>query len=246
MILSKYLVTGESIDLRKYNLGIIKQPTVDDFMSQENDLIEFMKPIYLERSWIVNNLLKDNAMPFTFYIAVCNENKEMLTYLINFLKLLYNTEDIKFISLDDGDLKIIIRIEETPVAFIDDSNFDTLCEISLKILGYPEPEPESKNKIQGDDEMVKMIKRAEEEYNKRHKEDNTVNFEELVRRVIHMKNCSYFDVKNYTVWQIQDTYKSLILKKNEDVQCMLASSGNYKMDKKMKSWMDETKLTRKS
>ena len=41
----KQLVSGKDINLSKYNLGIIRQPRVDDFMD-DYDLQDFIKSFY--------------------------------------------------------------------------------------------------------------------------------------------------------------------------------------------------------
>ena len=48
MLFTKELVSGRDINLKEHNLGIIKQLKVDDFMGVI-DLIDFVKPFYLER-----------------------------------------------------------------------------------------------------------------------------------------------------------------------------------------------------
>lgn len=242
-MISKCLVSGKDINLRNRNLGIIKQITVDRFM-EDYDLIEFINPFYLVENWKVNDMFKEKVSPLTFYLVICNEKPDMLEMLFKSLKLLYNTNDITIIDLGKGDFKIMISSNDTPIAFIDDENFIELCDVVLKMLHYEEPEPNKEDDIQGDAELVAIVKKTEAEYAEKHKNKNTVSFEEIVRRVIHMKNGSYEDIKNYTIWQLQDTYRSLIFIENENKNWMLKSSGNFKIDKKSTSWMDETKLMR--
>ena len=42
----KQLVSGKDINLSKYNLGVIRQPRVDDFMD-DYDLQDFIKSFYI-------------------------------------------------------------------------------------------------------------------------------------------------------------------------------------------------------
>ena len=63
MLFTKELISGKDIDLTKYNLGIIKQPTVDMFMGNL-EITEFMKPFYFERVLKVNKVLVEE-LPFT-------------------------------------------------------------------------------------------------------------------------------------------------------------------------------------
>ena len=61
----KQLVSGKDINLSKYNLGVIRQPRVDDFMD-DYDLQDFIKSFYIEQSWRVNGVFDDKDLPFTF------------------------------------------------------------------------------------------------------------------------------------------------------------------------------------
>lgn len=246
MLYTKELVSGRDIDLTKYDLDVIRQLRVDDLMG-ELDIINFIKPYYLERNWRVNGLLKENDSPFTLFLMAASKNNELLAGLIESLKLLYSTELIELKDYGNGDFKFIIKkiIDEKiqAIAFIDDSNFDVLCKTILTICYYPEPTKEEKEEIKGDPELVAMVKKAEEEYKKKHDNKNTVHFEEIVRQVMHIRKCSYDDIKNMTVWQLQDSYKTYLYMENTEREWGLASSGNFKI-KEVKRWQDLTKIMR--
>lgn len=242
MMHTKELISGKNIDLKKYNLGIIRQPKVDDFMN-ELDMIDFLKPFYLVRSWDVNGIFKDKEVPFTFFLVVSSENAEILETLMVSLKLLYDTDEVNFIDVGNDEYKIIIQKDDKPFAFIDDSNFNHLCKVILKILYYDEPVADKEDDIQGDEELIKIVKQKEKEYEEKQRDKNTIHFEEIVRRVIHMKRCNYEDIKNLTIWQLQDTYKSYLFMDNEMLNWQFASSGNFKVNK-IKKWQDETKIVR--
>ena len=101
----KQLVSGKDINLSKYNLGIIRQPRVDDFMD-DYDLQDFIKSFYIEQSWRVNGVFDDKDLPFTFFMIACGQNAEIGESLIKSLVLLYQTED--FVISPTGD-NILIK-----------------------------------------------------------------------------------------------------------------------------------------
>lgn len=240
---TKELVSGRDIDLTKHYLGIIKQPKVDDFMG-EMDLVNFVKPFYLERSWRVNGLFKDEDIPFTLYVAYSTQQPELLDELMSCLNMLYVTGKVSLEIFDDNEIKVVVKDDEGKMtACIDDSNFDILCQTVVLICNYPEPKKQEKEKIDGDAETLALFEKYEKEYQERHKDKDVIEFEEIVREVIHTRMCSYEDVKNLTVWQLQDAYKTYMLIENERFEKALASSGCYKVDK-IKRWQDQTKIIR--
>lgn len=244
MILNKCLVTGRDIDLSKYNLGVIRQPKVEDFMG-EFEMIDFMKCFYLERSWRVNGVLDENNVPFTFFLMFCNEQRKLLDSMIVSLKLIYKTDDVKFVDFGSSDVKIIIQVNGKPVAFIDDSNFDELCKVVIKMCHQDEPKKKENETYEGDPELVALVKQIEQEQAEKNKEKDALYFEEIVRRVIHMKKCFYDDIKNLTLWQLQDMFITYTYMTSEGISWNLASGGRHDVDK-IKKWQEETKIMREN
>jgi hypothetical protein len=244
---TKQLVSGRDIDLTQHNLGVIKQLRVDDFMG-ELDVIDFIKPFYLERLWKVNGLLEEGTS-FTFYIAFSLQQQqgELLDELIHYLTMLYKTEKVTLEAFHNNELKVIVRDDNGKmIAVIDDSNFDVLCETIMIISNYPEPVKKEEEKIEGDEETLKLFEKYQKEYDEKHKSNKTIEFEEIVREVIHTRKGTYEDVKNLTVWQLNDTYMTYVYMENERFEKSLVASGCYKVDKNnpIKRWQDQTKLSR--
>ena len=100
MLFTKELISGKDIDLTKYNLGIIKQPTVDMFMGNL-EITEFMKPFYFERVLKVNKVLVEE-LPFTSCLMVGRENnigKLILdSFNIKIMPDLYSKAELKQIK----------------------------------------------------------------------------------------------------------------------------------------------------
>lgn len=241
MLNTKEMVSGKDIDLSKYNLGVIRQPKIDDFMG-ELDLIDFVKPFYMERVWRVNGLFDENDFPFTLFCASVSKNPELEILLMIALRMIYVDLEVVVAEVDDS-IKILIHDGENAIAFIDDSNFDMLCKTVVGMMYFEEPKKTEEEKIEGDAELIAMVKKAEREYNEKHKNKSEMCFEEKVREVIHMKNCFYDDIKNLTVWQLEDFYRSCMFMDNYNKNYQLASSGNFKI-KEIKNWQSQTKISR--
>lgn len=241
MLNTKEMVSGKDIDLSKYNLGVIRQPKIDDFMG-ELDLIDFVKPFYMERVWRVNGLFDENDFPFTLFCASVSKNHELEILLMIALRMIYVDLEVVVAEVDDS-IKILIHDGENAIAFIDDSNFDMLCKTVVGMMYFEEPKPEKKEEYKGNPELVELVKRLEAEEKLKEKNKNETPFEEKVREVIHMKNCFYDDIKNLTVWQLEDFYRSCMFMDNYNKNYQLASSGNFKI-KEIKNWQSQTKISR--
>ena len=240
MLFTKELISGKDIDLTKYNLGIIKQPTVDMFMGNL-EVHEFMKPFYFERILKVNKALVEE-LPFTTCLMVGRESN-IGKLIIDSLMVLYGTNEINY----NEDLNtILIKKDKKPIAYINDENYDMLCETLLYVFYFDEPKPsEKEQKYEGDPELIAIVKEMEEQQRKKEREKaekETVHFEEYVRRVIHLKNCSYDEIKDLTIFQLKDSYYTLIAKETDQYTWMMICAGAD--IKHPKFWQEKTKIKR--
>ena len=135
MLFTKELISGKDIDLTKYNLGIIKQPTVDMFMGNL-EITEFMKPFYFERVLKVNKVLVEE-LPFTTCLMVGRESN-IGKLIIDSLIVLYGTDEI---SYNENLNTILIKKDKKPIAYINDENYDILCKILVKMFYLDGPKP---------------------------------------------------------------------------------------------------------
>ena len=101
---TKELLSGKDIDLKEFNLGIIKQPKVQTFI-EVVDSIEFIKPFYMVRYWNNNGAFEEVEMPFNIYYTLSQKNKSLLVDLILYLMILYDTKDIKLKNCGDKGYK---------------------------------------------------------------------------------------------------------------------------------------------
>ena len=241
MLNTKEMVSGKDIDLSKYNLGVIRQPRIDDFMG-ELDMIDFAKPFYMERVWRVNGLFDENEFPFTLFCMSVSKNPELETLLMIALRMIYVDLEVTTAEIDNS-IKILIHDGEKAVAFIDDSNFDMLCKVVVGMMYLEEPKKTKEENIEGSEEDIALFDKYEKEYDKKHKDNNEMCFEEKVREVIHMKNCFYDDIKNLTVWQLEDFYRSCMFMDNYNKEFQKLITGKFKM-KEVKNWQSQTKISR--
>lgn len=241
MLYTKEYLTGNDIDLRKYNLGIINQLKVDDFM-KDYDLIDFVKPFYMEQSLDLKDEIHDSGLHWSYYLMMSSDENRLLDLLLDSLKFLYKTDDLKPVSFGE-DIKLIIKKDNKPIAFIDDSNFNILCKVMLEMCYFEKPEPEKE--VKGDTELVKIAKEMERKYNQKNKDKNVIVFEEMVRQVMHYRKLTYNHVKDWTIWFLKDVYTVECLNESSDKQYLMFTNSNMKVDlEKVKRWQDETKLVR--
>lgn len=243
MLYPKEYVSGKPINLSQYELGIINQPKVDIFMQSDNDIVEFLKPFYIEQTIMLNEEFKQTNMPLSMLIASSQDN-HMISYLIKSLMLLYETGDIKLSYIDDKYV-IIIKKDGKGYANISDENLHVLSDVVFEIMYHEKPEPEPK--YEGDADLIKIVKQKEAEYKKRKMKDNILTFEIMVHNVIHYKNLYYDKVKDWTVWQMKDAYMVEICRENKEDSYLLAAGGHYKVNlKQVKDWKKENRVVHDS
>ena len=241
MLYTKEMVSGRDINLSKYNLGIIKQITVDDCMG-EYDVQDYVQSFFIERIWRVNGILDENDIPFTLFCASLINAPKVEQIFMDTLAILYKGKEIKVTQFEQG-IKILIYDEKKPVAFIDDSNFDMLCRVVSQMMFYDEPKKQEEEHIEGNPEDIALFKKAEQEFKEKQRKKNEICFEERVRELIHIKNCFYDDIKKLTIWQFEDMYRTSFYLENYERSYQFASSGNFKM-KEIEDWKKQTKIKR--
>ena len=87
----KQCVSGKPLDLRKDELGIINQFTVDNFMD-DYDINEFIRPFYIEQSMMLYEDIKKLNIPLLTYLSTSlGKNDELISLLFKSLRFLYRT-----------------------------------------------------------------------------------------------------------------------------------------------------------
>ena len=240
---TKQLVSGRDIDLSEYNLGIIQQPRIKDFM-EDLDPLDFLQPFFLERAWRLEGILEENNIPFTFLCLSLLKAPHLEDFFMKALDILYRGKERKIVAIQEQ-TKILIYDNGQVCAFIDDTNFDILCEVMLYVMYQEEPKKTTQEKIDGKQEDIEAFEKFEKEYAEKQRKKNELCFEERVRQLIHLKNCFYENVENMTIWQFEDMYRTLNYMDSDDKTYMFASSGNFKMKlDEMSPWQQKTKIKR--
>lgn len=253
MLYTKQYLTGRDIDLSKYNLGVIRQIRVDEFMdSYDYDLIDFVRPFYLEESLDLNEEISNNKIHFTYFYLLSREDDKIFNELLKSLIFLYelsnerdeegNYKDLAMCQVDNK-LGLLIKKNDKPIAFIDDSNFNLLGKVMLEMCHFEKPKPQQQPK--GDPDKIELMKRRRAEYEKKHGNKNQILFEELVRQVMYIRKITYDEIKDWTIWQLKDVYMVEMLHDASEKSYLLATNSNASVDlKKVKDWKNETKLAR--
>lgn len=257
MLYTKEYLTGRDIDLSKYNLGVIRQIRIDEFMiGYDYELSDFVKPFYLEQSLGLNEDISSNKVHFTYFYALSQQDENIMQELIKSLIFLY---DLKIKKNKDGTLKnikehisianvnndlfLIIKKDDQPYAFINDENFNILSQVVLEMCQFDKPQPEQKPK--GDPELIEKMNKRRREYEKKHARKNSMLFEEMVRQVMYIRKITYDEIKNWTIWQVKNVFVAECLLENSDKTYLLATNPYAGIDlSKNKNWKNETKLAR--
>ena len=261
MLYTKQLISGRDINMKEHLLGVIRQPIVDDFMG-EYEFQDFLEVFYLEQTYNVEGLFGDMNKPFTYFLAIAYQEPKVLNSLNRALCLLYDinpkilydekfakTHEDKIQLIDFGEgiykIKIIKNNNTKGFAWIGDENFDYLSKVILNICYCDTPKPKKKEKYDTKDkDILKEFERQENKWKKKKEKEATV-YEEIVREVIHMTGSTYNEIKNMTIFQLQDTYRTNLYIDAERKQWMMMTNPLYKVEgKNNKTWREETKISR--
>lgn len=257
MLYTKEYLTGRDINLSEYNLGVIRQFKVDEFMNDyDYELIDFVKPFYLEQSLDLNDEISNNKVHFTYFYLLSQQDEKIMQELIKSLIFLYelnveknedgtfkNIEEHILIANVNDNLVLILKRNGEPFAFIDDSNFNILGQVVLEMCHFDKPEPEKE--VKGDPELIEKMKKARKRYEEKHGKKNSMLFEEMVRQVMYIRKLTYDEIKNWTVWQAKNVFIVECLMENSDKTYLLATNPYAGIDlSKNKNWKNETKLAR--
>ena len=216
--LEHYLLTG--IPIKTKELGTIHQPTINELISNGFSIEEF--DLLFLKADDDNFLFKDS--------------KESSLYrLVNCLKLLYNTNNIK-LSYGEQTIYIDNNIE------INRNNFTKLADIVLEIFQTSKP-VKSNNKPKYKDKYRQQLweklerKRAEEA------KKNSLTIADIINIVVHTNGyTSYKEVCNMTYYQLLNTYKTMLEIISYNEYLMFKSSGQFEMKQENKHWTSNAKI----
>ena len=133
-----YYLSGKNIPLKRYNLGVIKQLTLNDFIDYEMDTNEFVQPFILNKSIMLNKsdsidkvLENVKDLSFLFLYEQLTEYS-IVSNLLKSLSMLYQTENV---YVDNKNIAIIIIDEANSSKYIiNDDNFSILSTIVCEMM----------------------------------------------------------------------------------------------------------------
>lgn len=246
------LIAGQPIDLTKYKLGIIYQPTLNYLIENDlepKDITSFFE-IVEHSYWELERKEKKLPSKFMFSLSLDNVFKDKKTnYISEFIKtlsILYrvNEADIKIEILDDN---INIIIPDNKV-IINENNFNRLSEVILNIFNI---NLSDLRKTVKEEEWVEVTGSAEEKrliefFKQRERERKQKELPKLfdyIRLYTSINKKSYPEVLGLTYWQLINQFESLL--EVEQYKELLGYTWSYKFkieNKDHEHWMKKIKL----
>lgn len=259
--LEYFYLSGLPINLEKEKLGIIHQPRIRDFVLSGIDISSFSHPFILSKDMIAERnegvddaLSKLGRLKFLMVYDELTEATRKLTgqsgiidLLKQALKMLYKTDDITVIST-------ISTIIVGGNVLINDDSFEILSTLIIEMLRIDieemrkKIEQERKEKEEETDPWLKLFKEREKEFNEKTKKDKKdFSILDVVNIVVHGQEPFDYDrVFNYTVYQLKNTYETLIKKENFNINLLHRISPNFQVTDDLKLWEEKTNIAKSS
>ena len=260
--LEYFYLSGLPINLEKEGLGIVHQPRVKDFVLSGIDISSFSHPFILSKDMIADRnegvddaLSKLGRLKFLMVYDELTEATRKLTgqsgiidLLKQALKMLYKTDDITVIST-------ISTIIVGGNVLINDESFETLSTLIIEMLRIDieemrkKIEKERKDKLEEEtDPWLKLFNEREKEYNEQTKKDKKeFSILDVINIVVHgQEPVDYDRAFNYTVYQLKNTYETLIKKENFNINLLHRISPNFQVSDELKLWEEKTHIAKSS
>lgn len=267
MIEEQLLYFGLPINID--NNATLHQPKLRDILQNDLSLEKILEPfITLDKQNFQSEKDNDNLKDFDiFFIQILTEyldniknNKEIRTIeewveqeknninlvinrLINVLKFLFKTEDVKLEFSEN-----LINLEENFIVInksykIDRNTYDSLKEMVCEIFDTQiiiEKKEKSEEENEMDKKFAERQKAYEKEYGTKKKDKNKdkLTIFTLVNYIIHNKfsQYNYNSVQELTIYQIKNTFKYYQSQETYDIDIRYRTSGNFKIEKNSDHW----------
>lgn len=246
--LEYYYLFGLDIPLKKYNLGSIKQPKLIDFLEKDISIDNFYLPFIMNDILIGKSedkestiSLKNKLGDLTFLLFSCYQayQVEVLSLLSSSLSSLYNTDKIEI--RDDFTILIDGHIE------VNNSNFNILCDLILEMVKI------DKSKLNLNSFENKQMSEVEKEFERRRAEylsrlkdkqkKKGVELVDICNMLVHSGNFVYSDVLNMTIYQIKNSYETLIAKETFGINMLHRVSPKFDVGTEgYEHWVEKTKI----
>lgn len=249
-----YFMSGLPIDLSDKMLGIIYQPRVKDFIFNKMDIPYFSHPFLFDKGMLLNkkdsidDLIKDLGklgflIIYNDITSVDSEKEGVLDLLVKALKILYRTDNVvvmKTISKIIIDGKIIIGDEE----------LEFLSELVVEMLRIDKEDMlkkiEDKSKQDEQDALMNEFERRAKEYSEKSgKNKKEFTIMDMVNVIVHSQGIIDYDrVFDMTVYQLRNSYETLIRKEMFNINLMHRISPNFKPSDDLKLWEEDVNIVR--
>lgn len=240
-----YYLFGLDIPLDKYNLGVITQPKIKDFLDKDISIDGFFYPfimndIIIGQSERNENILKlkESLGDLTFLILNCMQvnRTDILDSIKRYIGFLYNCEAeiTKDFTIKVGDVEI------------SNSNFNVLCDIVLEMLKIDKSKIKFNKPVKKEMSAIEMeFERRRLEYEKKvgkNKNNKELTILDMVNISVHSSNFKYDDMLNMTLYQLKNSFEVLTKKDAYDTTLMYAVSPKFEIKDKQEHWIEKIKL----
>lgn len=247
-----YYLSGKDIVLSKYDLGSIRQLTLNNFIELGIDINDFVQPFLLNKNIMLNknkdvdkllNELKDLSFLFLYEQLT---KKPIISFLLKSLSIIYKSTNL---YVDKDSIAIIIESGiDNKTYTINDDNFEMLSTVVCEMMGIDRTEivniepPKEMTDIEL--EFERRRKKYEEmQKGKKAKKTEGYTLLDIANIIIHSSGLTYDEVFNMTIYQLKNSFRVLIRKDNYMVNLLHRISQKFDTSKeKFVHWTDEIKL----
>lgn len=229
-MLEYFYFFGEDINLEKYNLGTIHQPTLLELLNEEINISEFIYPYYMTES--IQQEAKapiPNMLFLLIQLDSLNRDSDLVERLRKSLKLMYRTDNIE-IKANIG----AIIIDDNIV--IDEDNFLVLSKIVLEMTMTEVKIDKKKDKVQ--EKLIEEMEKRRKKFEKEYKVKSEMDYVDMFNLIVHMlPDIDYSKLKSWTIYQVKNTYKILTERYNYEI-CVNAGA----LSKDIKDWRNKLRI----
>ena len=239
LINRKLLLFAQSINIP--NFGTVYPPKLRDFL--EFDYGKFKSSFSVRKEIFIDNTNSDYDKIKDFDILIFSN---MIENLIQSLKLLYKTDNVKLETpkKDDIDsIQISIKSNDN-IYYINRNNYTEFADMILIILHEGNNIADKKVKKELTEIELKMERKKREfERKKRlreieqNKDKKQIGIFDLANYLIHVDSkYTYDNVLDLTIYQLINSYQIYQQKENYDLFVKYKTNGNFKIEDELKHW----------
>lgn len=248
-----YYMSGLPIDLKSKGLGVVYQPTIKDLVDYKLDIPLFSHPFLFDKEMILNRsedidkiigrLGKLEFLIVYDEMTASEEGEGILDMLTKALKLLYRTNDV-FLA------KQICKIIIDGSILICNDELEFLSDLVVEMLRVNRQELrkkiEERSKQEQQDALMNEFDRREKEYlEKTKKVAKEFTLTDMINVVVHSQGTiDYSRVFDMTVYQIRNSYETLIKKEMFNVNLVHRISPNFKPSENLVLWEENAHTVR--